>query len=108
MENSLTKDTKRFEILPEDTQKAIVQFDYDLILRNLQVKHKLHIDQAAALEKNIADIIFGERRSSDLILHLSQDMHVGMEYSKTIAFDVNTSILRPLQDLMKKIQTEEN
>ena len=98
----------RFELLPDDAQKAISRFDYDATLRSLQLKHKLHIDQAASLEKNVADIIFGDRRPSDLILHLTQDMHIDVTLSKTIAFDVNDSILKPIQDLMKKIQTEEN
>lgn len=100
--------TERFDSLPEDAQKAIALFDYDTVLRGLQLKYKLHIDQAAALEKNVADIIFGDRKSSDLIAHLSQDMHIDPVFSKTIAFDVNDTILRPIQELMKKIQTEEN
>jgi hypothetical protein len=108
MENSLIKMTERFELLPDDAQKAISRFDYDTVLRSLQLKYKLHIDQAASLEKNVADIIFGDKKSSDLILHLAQDMHIDANLSKTIAFDVNDSILRPIQDLMKKIQTEEN
>lgn len=108
MENSLTKAKERFELLPDDVQEAITRFDYDSVLREIQLKYRLHIDQASALEKNIADIIFGDRRASDLIGHLVQDMHIEAEGAKTIAFDVNTSILKPIQDLMKKIQTEEN
>ncbi len=108
MENTLIRMKERFERLPEDAQKAISQFDYDGILRNLHLKHKLHIDQASALEKNVADIIFGDKKSSQLILHLEQDLHVGEESAKIIAFDVNDTILKPIQELMKKIQTEEN
>lgn len=98
----------RFDRLPEDAQKAISQFDYDVTLRGLQLKYKLHIDQASSLEKNIADIIFGDKKSSDLIGHLAQDMHIDMDLAKIITFDVNTTILKPIQELMKKFQTEEN
>ena len=108
MENSLIKMKDRFVLLPEDAQGAISQFDYDTALRDLQLKHKLHIDQAYSLEKDVADVVFGDKKASDLILHLAQDLHLTEELAKTIAFDVNTTILRPIQDLMKKIQTEEN
>ena len=108
MENSLVKTKDRFDLLPEDAQEAISQFDYDTALRDMQLKHKLHIDQAYSLEKDIADVVFGDKKASELIHHLALDLHLTEELAKTIAFDVNSTILRPIQDLMKKVQTEEN
>lgn len=99
--------SERFDLLPEDAQNAVAAFDYDGALRGLHQKHKLHIDQAAALEKNVADIVFGERKSHDLITHLMADLHIDHATAETVAFDTNDTILKPLQEAMKKIQSEE-
>jgi len=107
MQNTLMAMTDRFSSLPDDAQKAIRLFKYDDALRALHLKHKLHIDQAAALESDVADVIFGDRKPSELIPALSKDLHIEAAAAKIIAFDINDTVLRPIQDLMK-LQVEEN
>lgn len=106
MNNSITQIKERFDMLPEDTQKAIQSFDYDKALRSIHTKYNLHIDQAGALEQAVADVIFGSTKPYDLIKRISMDLRIEEEKAKEIAFDINTTILKEIQELMKKIQAE--
>ncbi len=106
MNNSITQMKDRFDLLPEDSQKAIQSFDYDKTLREIHSKYHLHIDQAGALEQAVADVIFGSIRPNDLINRIARDLNIDEEKSKEIAFEINTNILKEIQALMKKIQAE--
>ncbi len=107
MNNSLTDKKERFDMLPEDTQKAIRSFDYDKALRDIHTKYNLHIDQAGALEQAVADVIFGATKPYDLIKRIGDDLRIDPEKAQEIAFDINTNILREIQELMKKVQAEQ-
>lgn len=106
MTNSIELMEERFASLPEDAQKAIKQFDYDLALKKIHTANKLHIDQAASLEQAVADVVFGDTRPQDLIGVINKELRIDHEKAKEIAFEVNSNILIPIQDLMKKIQSE--
>lgn len=96
-----------FKNLPEEVQMVISSFKYDEALKDLHEKYKLHIDQASALEKELAKVIFGEIKPQQLIPHVEQELHVSAEKAREIVFDVNTMVLMPLQNLMKAVHTKE-
>lgn len=106
MPNSLELMKDRFDLLPEDTKKAISMFDYNSALKEIHSKHHLHIDQAASLEKAVADLVFGQIRSSQLIPIITSELRVDQAKATEIGYDVNTSILKPIQALMQKVQEE--
>lgn len=106
MPNSLELMKERFDMLPDDTKKAISMFDYNTALKEIHTKYKLHIDQAASLEKAVADLVFGQIRSSQLIPTISSELRIDITKATEIGYDVNTNILKPIQALMQKIQEE--
>jgi len=99
--------TERFERLPEDAQRAIQEFEYDKALKHIHQVYKLHIDQASSLEKIVADIVFGDRRSQEMVHLIEQELRISNETAVQVALDVNKSILVPIQKIMQKIQLEE-
>ncbi len=76
-------------------------------MKEIHKKHHLHIDQSYALEQAIAMVIFGEIRPQSLIEKIMTDLRFDEEKAREIAFDANSMILRPIQELMKKVQTED-
>jgi hypothetical protein len=107
MTNSIELMTEKFSTLPADAQAAIRQFEYDRALKAIHAKYKLHIDQAASLEKALAGIIFGDDRPLSLVQKLQHDLRIDQELAKNITSDVNTTILKPIQDAMRRMQAEE-
>jgi uncharacterized protein HemY len=105
MANSLELMKEKFDLLPEDAQQAIRTFGYDTALQQIHKKYKLHIDQSYSLEQLIAMVIFGEIRPQSLIPKIQQDLRLDKEKSEEMAFDVNNLVLKPIQELMKNIQT---
>lgn len=91
--------------LPSDVQDVIRNFEYDEALKGVQERHKLHIDQAACLEKETAKVIFGEARSHELIQNIQRELRITHEKAQEITIDVNNTILRPLQTSLKTMQT---
>lgn len=98
----------RFNNLPEDAQKALQMFDYDEALKGIHTLYKLHIDQAAALERIVADIVFGDTRSQDMVHHIESELRVANETAAQIALEVNRQILLPIQKNMQRMQLEES
>lgn len=99
--NSLEQATERFAKLPIGFQEAIKNFDYDHKLAEIHRKYKLHIDQSFALEKSVADLIFGDIKSSDLVTKLKHDLHTTHEQAEQIAFEINDHILLPIREKIK-------
>lgn len=105
MKNSLEAN-ERFNLLPEDAQSAIREFEYDKTLREIHNSYKLHIDQAYTLEKAVADVIFGEIEPSELITFLKNELRVTQETANQLGSDINSKILLPIQAKMRLIQAE--
>ncbi|MDQ5912529.1 MAG: hypothetical protein QG568_744 [Patescibacteria group bacterium] len=104
MPNSIELITERFNLLPDDAQSAIKQFDYDTALKEIHQSYKLHIDQASSLEKAVADVIFGELETADLLPFLQTELRLTPEIAMQLTLDVNKKILAPIQEKMKEIQ----
>src|SRR4051812_6531072 len=103
MQNSIEL-LEQFEGLPDDAKKVIRQFKYDAALKAIHEKYRLHIDQAAALEKEVAKVIFGNSKSHELIPSIERELRIPPEKAKEIAFDINQTMLKPLQEAMKNLQ----
>jgi hypothetical protein len=104
MTNSIELIKERFELLPEDAQKAIQQFEYDKALKEIHSAYKLHIDQAYSLEKAVADVIFGDLETHQLISFLQTELRLSPEVALQLSIEINTKILIPIQEKMKDIQ----
>lgn len=104
MTNSIELIKERFDLLPDDAQKAIQQFEYDKALKEIHTSYKLHIDQAYSLEKAVADVIFGDLETQQLISFLQTELRLSPEIALQLSLDVNTKILLPIQEKMKEIQ----
>ncbi len=104
---SSIEQSERFEMLPAEAKEAIRSFDYDNALRSVHMKHKLHIDQAAALEREVTEVVFGDSKPYDLIPNIERELRVDAAMAKDIAFDVNDALLKPIQELMKKVKPQE-
>jgi hypothetical protein len=96
-----------FKDLPSDVQKVVSDFKYDEALKAIHAKNNLHIDQAAALEKEVARVIFGDARSHELMANIQKELRLNPEKAQEITLEVNNIILKPLQSAMKAMQTEE-
>ncbi|MBP6974883.1 MAG: hypothetical protein KBB54_02970 [Candidatus Pacebacteria bacterium] len=105
-QNSIELAKEKFELLPEDAQSAIRDFEYDKALREIHEMYKLHIDQASSLEKAVADVIFGEIETTQLIPILQNELRISPEMALKLSIDVDAKILRPLQEKMKVIQAQ--
>lgn len=106
MTNSIELMKERFQLLPDDAQAAIRQFEFDKALKEIHNTYKLHIDQAYSLEKAVADVIFGDLETIDLVSFLKNELRLSPEVATQLSIDINTKILRPIQDKMKKIQAQ--
>ncbi len=105
--NSLEQAADRFIKLPPLFQEAIRNFDYDKKMAGITEKHKLHIDQAFILEKTIADIIFGDIHSDQMIHKLESELHMPKDKVSELAIDVNGIVLLPIREAIKAQQTSE-
>ena len=106
MQNSI-ENLPDFMDLPSDVQKVIRDFKYDEALRAIHSRHKLHIDQAASLEKETARIIFGDARSHELLGNIQKELRIDPKLAQEITLDINNTILKPLQASMKSMQLDE-
>lgn len=105
--NSLEQAADRFIKLPPLFQDAIRSFDYDKRMSGIAQKHSLHIDQAFQLEKAVADIVFGDIHSNELVGRLQKELHTTAEKANEVAIDVNGIILLPLRELIKSKESTE-
>lgn len=105
MKNSLEQLTERFDVLPEDLKEAIKTFDYDHRLHQIHKKFKLHIDQSVALENAMADIVFGDLKSTDLMHRVQKDLRIGSDNASEIALSLNSEIILPLRAHLQDIQS---
>ncbi len=106
MTNSIELLKERFELLPRDAQEAIKQFEYDKALKEIHSTYKLHIDQAYTLETAVANVIFGELETSELISFLQTELRLSQETATQLAVEVNNKVLIPIQEKMKTIQAQ--
>lgn len=105
--NTLEQASDRFARLPTDFQAAISHFDYDKRLGAIHKKFKLHIDQSFALEKVVADVIFGTIHSKDIGRLLKQGLHTTEEQAEEISQEINDQILLPIREAIKSVQQED-
>lgn len=104
MTNSIVRMTDKFEQLPDDAKKAIENFPYDKELKDIHNHYHLHIDQASALERIVAGVIFGEHPPMSMVSMIGRELRVPLETAQNIATDINTKLLRPIQKSMQLIQ----
>ncbi len=106
--NTLEQMTERFELLPVSIQDAIKAFDYDHRLQKIHKKYKLHIDQSVTLESLLANIIFGDIKSTDLTSHVAHDLRIDREKAVEISLEINNDILLPLREKIKETQSNDD
>ena len=103
---SIERDKEKFEKLPEDLKEAIRMVDYDLLLNNVRIHHKLHIDQSESLEFLLSKLIFGEIESEEFVKKLEEKLEIATEESINIAKEINDTILIQIKNKLREIETE--
>lgn len=106
--NTLEQMTGRFEKMPIDIQEAIKAFDYDHRLQKIHKKHKLHLDQSVLLESILADIVFGDMKSTELTTQVTDKLRIDRSVGAEIAIEINSEIILPLREKIKEVQEAEN
>ncbi len=104
--NTLEEMTERFALLPVNIQEAITAFDYDHRLQKIHKKYKLHIDQSVQLETLLANIIFGDMKSTELTTHVERDLRLTRDKAVEISLEINNDILLPLREKIKETQAK--
>ena len=92
----------RFAGLPPLLLKAISESGYQKKLYELGTKHKLAIDTMAGLEDLTIQFMKGEIEPAQYEKELVASLGIKPDASKEIANDINTTILLPIRELMKK------
>ncbi len=102
---SIERNTEKFASLPLDYQEAIRMSDYDNTLGTITKNHKLHIDQSAILELLLAQLIFGEIESREMISEVESKLHINNTEAVRITAELNELIIKPIKENLKNIQT---
>ncbi len=93
----------QFERLPEDVRTAITSVDLRNKLRSVAEKHRLHVDQAGALENETMLVMLGLEHPRDYIQNLEREAQVSASEARGIAEDINKEIFRQVRESLKKI-----
>ncbi len=93
----------QFKALPQDVQNAILSADLRTKLQTITSKHRLHLDQADALETATIFVMLGLEHPKDYIRNVARELNIGSDAAKQIAVDINEQIFRPIRESLKKI-----
>ena len=97
---------ERLAQLPEDIQNAIMASDFDQKMQAIGRAHNLHIDQAQQLGNETLLVMLGVSPMSGFTDDIIQEVRVSKEEADKIIADINTQILAPIRESMKKTYEE--
>jgi len=103
MDYQFQKLTEQFKSIPEDVRLAISSVRVADALQQIGEKHNLHIDKVGMLFDETGAVMLGLTHPSDYIKNLTKNLGVDGDMAKSIAFDVNEQIFRPIRESLKKI-----
>ncbi|KKS44806.1 MAG: hypothetical protein UV08_C0015G0006 [Parcubacteria group bacterium GW2011_GWA2_42_18] len=92
---------ERYEVLPQEVQKAIMSSDYQNTLIELGKKHNLNIEQLGILERETTMVLFGVIKTSEYAGELTRELNIGGERTNKLVADVNEKVFLPIRESLK-------
>ncbi|OGI76997.1 hypothetical protein A3D42_02610 [Candidatus Nomurabacteria bacterium RIFCSPHIGHO2_02_FULL_41_18] len=92
----------RFEKVPEETKKIIIESGYHAKLFSIGTDNKLSIPQMGALEKATTGILTGSVHTESFEGKLKETLGLTDEAVKKLATEINDQILRPIRKKMEE------
>lgn len=93
--------------LPSDLKTAVLTTNYLSALHNIQSSRKLHIDQAASLERLTFMLMLGEIDETQYLERLSKELYISDSVAEEIGNEVQTLVLEPILKKFQLLQTTE-
>lgn len=103
MEPAQQKLKERFSLLPRELQEAILAADLREKLKVVTDTHRLHIDQAGALENETILVMLGLEPLEDYRANLARELGVPEALAAAIERDVNRLIFLPIRESLKNL-----
>lgn len=97
---------KRLDELPLDIKEGVLNVDFLQEIREIQKAQKLHIDQGAALENLIFNIILGNIEESEFLHRAKEEIQIDENQVILIESMVNEKILNPIKREIERLQEE--
>lgn len=72
------------------------------IAQDIMKKHALHLDQGAALERDLTLVLLGAREPSALATNLKEEAHLDDATLSAVLTDVNEQVFMPLRDALRE------
>lgn len=103
---------ERFDKMPEELKKIIIQSGYHAKLYEIAAESKLNVPQMGALEEATASVLTGATHPDKFEEKIKEKMTLPDEMVKKLVGDINEKILKPIREKMEstygrpKIPTE--
>jgi hypothetical protein len=88
--------------LPEDIKKFLYSLDFDVLIQQISVKNRLHIDQMAMLAAETNEVMTGFAKPEDFVSNLEKTLQIDRALAESIAKDTNEQIFAKIRESMKK------
>ena len=99
-------DNKEQNQIPRDILEAIETSKVYDALEKLGEKHNLLLDQVGQLEVDTRLMLLGEIKSANFVDTIAKDLEISKGKAEAITADINTEIVTPLRDSLRKMQEE--
>ena len=83
---------RKIENLPENIRTAIHSPEVTQNIRSISSSHRLHIDQAGALEEEIMMVMAGIKGADDFVDNIENRLGLSVEEAVNLAVDVNEKV----------------
>ena len=88
---------ERMLALPQVVREAITSAEMEKHLREMSVRHKLHIDQWEVLETEIFLTVLGIESSDNLTANIQTNLGITHEAAVALAQDVSSEVFEPIR-----------
>ncbi len=92
---------QRFDKLPEEVKKAVVESGYHDKLYAIGEKNNLNVIQMGKLEETATNVVIGNIHPDKFEEKLKEKLGTSGELTKNIAGEINTRILAPIREKME-------
>src|SRR3989344_5843698 len=91
----------RFDNLPEEIKKIIIESGYHQKLYNLATENKLTVPQMGALEEAATGVIVGSVHPENFEAKIKEGTGLTGEMTQKLAGEINQKILKPIREKME-------
>jgi hypothetical protein len=105
--NDTTYFEEKLETLPDHIRWAIQAVDYKSALEEIKKKYRLHIDQAATLEKLCQLFMLGDIDATGFVNNMFTEGHLSSQVAGEMLVDIDTLILKKIRGKIETFEHEE-